>query len=85
MNRFLLVSFSIFIFTSHSSFSQNKFTISGFVQEESTGESLIGVSVFDKQSLKGTTSNEYGFYSITLDEASDQIIAYLIDHQLINS
>ena len=54
-------------------FSQETFTISGYVQEDKTGESLIGVSIFDKESKKGTTSNQYGFYSITLQQGQYEI------------
>ncbi len=44
------------------------------MQEEKTGENLIGVSIYDKNSKKGTTSNQYGFYSITLDEGTYKIV-----------
>ena len=63
---FLLYSFSLL--------SQNKYTISGYVQEAASGEDLIGVSIYNKASQKGTTSNQYGFYSITLEEGSYTII-----------
>jgi len=49
-----------------SGFAQNKFTISGYVNNESSGENLIGVSVYEKENFKGTTTNTYGFYSLTL-------------------
>jgi len=55
-------------------FPQNKYTISGYVQEEKSGENLIGVSIYDKSSKKGTTSNQYGFYSITLDKGNYEIV-----------
>ncbi|MEY4905568.1 MAG: hypothetical protein RLZZ292_3383, partial [Bacteroidota bacterium] len=41
-------------------------TLSGYVYDQKTGESLIGVNVFDVSSQTGTVSNEYGFYSLTL-------------------
>ena len=63
----------ILIFLSISVFSQN-YTISGYVQEESNGENLIGVSVFDKSSNKGTSTNQYGFYSITLPKGKYEIV-----------
>tara|TARA_B100000963_G_C22354954_1_gene548999 strand:+ start:130 stop:696 length:567 start_codon:yes stop_codon:yes gene_type:complete len=56
-----------------TSYSQNSFTLSGYVTEEETGESLIGVSVFDEKSLKGTTTNQYGFYSLTLESGTYSI------------
>ena len=45
-----------------------KHTISGFISDASSGEKLIGATVFDMNSKKGTTSNLYGFFSITLPE-----------------
>lgn len=43
-------------------------TISGFVEDASSGERLIGANVFDSKTYVGTTTNAYGFYSITLKE-----------------
>jgi hypothetical protein len=45
-------------------FSQS--TISGYITDESSGEPLIGTTIFDEVSLKGTTTNPYGYFSITL-------------------
>ncbi|NLO71595.1 MAG: TonB-dependent receptor [Porphyromonadaceae bacterium] len=41
-------------------------TISGHITDESNGETLISASVIDKLAEKGTVSNNYGYYSITL-------------------
>lgn len=46
--------------------------ISGFVKDASTGESLIGATVFLDGWQKGTTTNSYGFYSLNVP--SDSII-----------
>jgi hypothetical protein len=60
----------IFLFTSLAFpfllFSQEKFTISGTVTSARTGETLIGASVRVANGPAGTSSNEYGFYSLTL-------------------
>lgn len=42
------------------------YTISGFIRDSLSSESLIGASVYDVGSGKGTASNSYGFYSLTL-------------------
>lgn len=42
------------------------YTISGYLTDGKSSESMINASVFDHRSRKGTVSNEYGFYSITL-------------------
>jgi hypothetical protein len=46
------------------------YTISGYVKEESTGEALIGATVVVKELLKGANTNQYGFYSITVDKGT---------------
>lgn len=47
-------------------FAQEKFTLSGTITDESSNETLIGASIYIKELQKGTTTNEYGFYSISL-------------------
>jgi hypothetical protein len=49
-----------------------RFTISGYVKEAISGESLNGVNIFLSDRKTGTATNTYGFYSITLP-ASDSI------------
>ncbi|MAQ75677.1 MAG: hypothetical protein CL613_05020 [Aquimarina sp.] len=66
------------LFSVYFSFSQEKYTISGIITEESTNETLIGVNVLFPEINKGTVTNEYGFYSITLPEGAYKIqISYL--------
>ncbi|MFC5270877.1 carboxypeptidase-like regulatory domain-containing protein [Adhaeribacter terreus] len=43
-----------------------KFTISGYVREAGSSEPLIGVTVYAPQFKAGISSNNYGFYSLTL-------------------
>jgi len=65
-------------FFSLSLHSQNKFTISGTISEASSNETLIGVNIIFPEIQSGTTTNEYGFYSITLPEGSyKMVISYL--------
>lgn len=45
-------------------------TLSGYVRDEETGEDLIGVTIYDLKSEKGTVTNAYGFYSLTIDADS---------------
>lgn len=44
-----------------------KVTISGFVSDKVTSESLIGASIYLPSFPKGTTTNNHGFFSITLE------------------
>ena len=43
-----------------------KATLSGFIRDSSNGEALIGASVWADGLMVGTTSNVFGFYSLTL-------------------
>ena len=50
-----------------SSYGQ-KHTISGYIKDASSGEDLIGANVIITSEKKGTTTNTYGFYSLSLPE-----------------
>jgi hypothetical protein len=63
MKKYLFTLFLLFAFTS---FSQEKFTLSGTVSDSTKGEELINATIKVKGQNIGTQSNEYGFYSITL-------------------
>lgn len=61
-------------------FRPNNYTFSGYVCEDS-GETLINVTVLDLNSLKGTLSNEHGFFSITLPEGKHKLRFSYIGYQ----
>ena len=56
-------------FLLHLGYSQQK-TLSGYVKDANSGEGLIGVSVFVEELGQGTTTNVYGFYSLTLNQGN---------------
>jgi len=45
---------------------QEKVTLSGTITDQTSNETLIGVNIIFPELQTGTTTNEYGFYSITL-------------------
>lgn len=47
-------------------FSQEKFTLSGTISDFNNNETLIGVNIYVPELKIGTTTNAYGFYSLTL-------------------
>jgi len=58
--------------------SQEKYTLSGIITDQSSNETLIGANIIIPSLQSGTTSNEYGFYSITLDKGEYEFqISYL--------
>jgi hypothetical protein len=58
---------------------QRKFTISGYIKEAESGETLIGVNIYLPDRQTGTVTNNYGFYSLTLPESDSVkiIISYV--------
>ncbi|RPD41684.1 TonB-dependent receptor [Chitinophaga barathri] len=56
-----------------SSAQQQRFTISGYVKDAQSGESLIGISIGKPGTSVGTVTNEYGFYSLTLPAGTHEI------------
>ncbi|MEO6188651.1 MAG: TonB-dependent receptor, partial [Ginsengibacter sp.] len=47
-------------------FSQDKYTLSGYVRDSVSGETLIASTISVTRSSRGVASNSYGFYSVSL-------------------
>ncbi|GAK91325.1 TonB-dependent receptor [Nonlabens ulvanivorans] len=60
-----------------------KFTLSGTISEVSNGETMIGVNILIPELSAGTSSNEYGFYSITLPAGTYQVVYSFIGYKNI--
>ena len=65
-------------------FAQQKFSISCYVKDAFSGETLIGSTVVIKELGKGVNTNEYGFYSISLPAGKYQIIASFLGFKPIS-
>ncbi|MCF6333601.1 MAG: TonB-dependent receptor [Draconibacterium sp.] len=63
--EFSWVIFTFFILSGFTGESQN-ITISGHITDAQTGEDLIGATIYNTNAKTGTTTNNYGFYSITI-------------------
>ncbi|KQX15949.1 TonB-dependent receptor [Flavobacterium sp. Root420] len=75
--------FLILIFTTFTSFSQEKFTLSGTITDFKNNETLIGVNIYIPSLKIGTTTNEYGFYSLTVPAGDHQIEITYVGFQTI--
>ncbi len=62
------------IFQNRKDISKKKVTLSGYVSDLKNGERMIFASVYDSISRHGISTNEYGFYSITLPEGFVSLI-----------
>lgn len=47
-------------------FAQSKVTLSGYVKDSRSGESLIGSAIYLTEARLGTVTNAYGFFSLTV-------------------
>ena len=66
-------------FTVHISLSAQ--TVSGTVSDAETGETLIGATILDMGSGKGTVTNAHGRYTLTLKTDSAQLRISFIGYQ----
>lgn len=63
------------------SYAQTKFTINGYVRDSASGETVIGATVSINNLFRAVTSNQYGFYSITLDSGNYELIVSHVSYQ----
>jgi len=78
-----LIVFLVLCIAYHFSFSQEfssppssqaerglgvRYTLNGYIRDSLSGESIIGATITMNGESKGVASNQYGFYSITLDQ-----------------
>jgi hypothetical protein len=84
VSHFLFFCFIIpLLFDSESSFAQNtsKYTLSGYVSEKGSKENLPGVNIYIPKLKSGTTTNTYGFYSITLPSDTVELLVSYVGFQ----
>lgn len=61
------------------------YTIRGYITDSKSQETLIGATILDKNSGKGSITNEYGFYSLTLPHGNVSLsIGYVGYRQFSN-
>lgn len=82
---FKVLGNQVVLFKTQRPITKKKYTISGFLRDEETQELLIAASVYDHSTGKGTETNEYGFYSLTLSEGPVDIqysyLGYVNSHK----
>lgn len=52
---------------------QQRYTVSGYVKDDQSGETLIGISIGKTGTTIGALTNEYGFYSLTLPAGTHEL------------
>ena len=58
-----------------------QYTISGYVRDFESGENLIGANVYNKTTGEGTSTNQYGYYSLTLSADSISLVYSYVGYQ----
>lgn len=77
-----IISFTfLLLLCSFASFAQTKYTISGYIKDSLNGETLIGATITVKGQSKGISSNQYGFFSITLNEGNYTLVCSYIGYR----
>lgn len=56
-------------------------TVSGYINDAASGERMIGATVYEKNSLAGTVSNNYGFYSLRLKRGQVDLVASFLGYE----
>jgi hypothetical protein len=59
----------------------NRFVLNGYVKDSLTGETIAGASIAVSGEQRGVTSNQFGFYSITLAQGNYTITLTHISYQ----
>jgi hypothetical protein len=81
MKYYLMIICSLFFYISSNAQQKKSFTISGYVKDASNGEVSIGANVYIKELLKGGSTNQYGFYSITVEAGTYTLISSYVGYE----
>jgi len=71
--KYKLLLVFLFALLNVKTFSQ-KYTLSGYLEDKDSGEKMIAANIYIDSTYTGTTSNSYGFYSLTLDKGIYTIV-----------
>ena len=74
------IATTLFLFVVITINAQDKATVSGYLKDSKNGEALIGVTVYKKNSQIATSTNQYGFYSLTLPKGQDTLVISYIGY-----
>ncbi len=70
----------LFFFFAKVAVAQDQVSINGIIEDGSSGETLIGASVFIPQTSQSTVTNEYGYYGLSVPRSEDTlqlVISYI--------
>ena len=77
---FLLAALAMCLFGLKAQ-AQTRYTISGYVYEKGSRETMPGVNVYIPETSIGTATNSYGFYSLKLPEGEYELVFSFVGYQ----
>ena len=84
---FFLIFVAPFLYAqenTNANLTKEKFTLSGTITDQNSNETLIGVNIFFPELKTNVTTNEYGFYSITLPKGKYQVQISYLGYKTVN-
>jgi hypothetical protein len=78
-----IVIFTLIIFLSANAFAQKKYTLSGYVKDAQSDETIIAANIVVAGKGTAVMSNQYGFYSLTLAEGKYNIAASHVGYKAV--
>src|SRR6476660_8586835 len=72
--------FVIYLLVSKNISAQEKFSLKGYVKDSLSGETLIGASVIIKDETRGVTTNQYGYFSLTLPKKNYELVVSYVGY-----
>ena len=83
LKALICVEILVFVAFPTTGFTQQRYTLSGYLRDESSGEALISASVYPEELKTGVGTNEYGFFSISLPKGKYTFIFSYVGYQTI--
>lgn len=75
----------VIIFIKEKKADQHRtYTISGYITDSETGEELIGANIYSGEDRIGCSTNEYGFYSISLPSGDKNINFSYVGYEVMS-
>lgn len=79
-----IINIFLYLLIPFTAISQHNYVISGYITDKQSGEALIGATIVEKTLQKGTISNGYGFYSLSLSEGLHTITVSYLGYENFN-
>ncbi|MDR2036714.1 MAG: TonB-dependent receptor [Bacteroidales bacterium] len=81
LSRYLLIIFSLILVGLSVLAQEKRFSISGNIVDDVTGEDLIGATVYIEELKSGSSANEYGFYSVSIPSGNYRLVFSFVGYQ----